>query len=282
MVATAFAGSLSAGSCRPMSFLLFVDHDPDLCSPDWRSRRRGGCLAPCACARGRVHDGAPARAGARARALRREGQAARARRGRVRGQLQGPVLRGAALEQHGVPRARAHAAGALPGQRAGRSRAAAEGGRGDRLADPRVAREGRRPDPHAGAGPHARVQHAVGAGALARRGPAGPAPRDRQPRDRPPLAERPRPLGRDAAEARRRDGRHARPLRLRRADDDDLRRRPAPAGHDREAAGRPQRGRRRQGPAQRVPRGARGAGRGHAPGEARATTHARCATTSAS
>ncbi len=48
--------------------------------------------------------------------------------------------------------------------------------------------------------------------------PEGAARRDREPRDRAPLAGRARPLGRDAAAPGRRDGRHARALRLRRAD----------------------------------------------------------------
>ena len=51
----------------------------------------------------------------------------------------------------------------------------------------------------------------------ARRDQRAPALRDRHARDRAPRAGRPRPLGRDAAPERRRGGRDARALRLRRA-----------------------------------------------------------------
>ena len=179
-----------------------------------RLRRRVGARQQDARATG-------GRAGARRRAGAGRGGEARARRGReelARERVQGAVGRSAQHEQSELPAACDRVAREVPGARAGRSRRAPKGGRCARAADSRVAREGGRQARRDREDARVRVLGAERAAARPRRDPlAEAAQRDVEPRESAAPAERARPLGRDAAQARGRDGGHARALRLRRA-----------------------------------------------------------------
>src|SRR5919202_22898 len=126
--------------------------------------------------------------------------------------------------------------------------AAGAGGRAPRDADPRVARARRERGADAREGAAPGLRRPDGAAADARGGERAPALRDRKPGDGAPGAGRARPLGSDAAPPRRRDGRHARLLRLPRAGLGGGRRL-APARPRRQAARRPEPRGGREGPA---------------------------------
>ena len=149
----------------------------------------------------------------------------------------------------------------------GRPRQAADGDHGAGEADPRVAGEGRHEAPGRREGARRGVQPAARAGEDAGHLAAAPRVGDGKPREGAADAERARPLGGDPAAARRRAGRHARPLRLPGAANGDDGRRSLPAGRRGAVAGAQAGGRRRQGAADVVPAGAGGDGRRRARGD---------------
>ena len=101
------------------------------------------------------------------------------------------------------------------------------------------------------------------------------AQRDVEPRESAAPTQRARPLGRDAAQARGRDGGHARALRLRRAAHRRGRGRPLAARSHREAARRQAGGHRREGADRGVSRSRGGHGRRRARGAPREARAAR-------
>ena len=92
-----------------------------------------------------------------------------------------------------------------------------------RRAAARVARQGRNPGQRARERPQGGVRIVDRSCAQPARGAAAAPRRDDQSRHRAPCAARPRPLGRDPAPSRRRDGGDGAVLRLRRTADDDRR-----------------------------------------------------------
>ena len=207
-----------------MIVVLSTARNPD--RPDPRRRRRGGRAQtqPRADARHNAVD-----LGRRARPDRRVPGAAAGR----------PAWhRGAALPRRDgdTDRGDQSAGGAGPGEaRQGRERALPAG-----------ARAARRAGPARGDGPHADA------------GDGHAAQGDGQPRLRAEAALDTGLVGRDPAAQRGRDGGHGLPLRLRRAVDSAVARRPAAARHARASARRKARRGRLEGPARRISVGAGG------------------------
>ena len=153
---------------------------------------------------------------------------------------------------------------------------APEGNRGPARADQGDPRPFRPAVACARADPAHRGGRRCRAAAFGGRGADPAAEGDGQPRDRPTRAARPWALGRGAVEARRRAGRHGRALRFRRAGERAHRRgTAAPPRPGRQASGRQEPRRRREGPSGCVPGCNGGRGRRGSPRSPRAPRPAR-------
>src|SRR5687767_1402996 len=232
------AAAMVSARLRPTGSLPFVGRDPGLVRTRTPRRlRRSLARAARAPPDGGVDD--------RARAAIGRGEADRGGPGprRPRAAVLGALGRRAPGEQQRLPPARGVEAPGL--------RRPPEG----------VAREGRRPRSLARAGSAAGLRRAQAGARCAPRRAGEAARRDGEPRRGPSHAARPRALGRDAAETRRRGRGNARALRLRVAGVGSRQRGcSAPPGSDREAPRRQERRRGREGAARRLPRRVRGRG----------------------
>ena len=237
-----------------------------------RSRADAGRVREAAGA-DRIRARASAAGSAQATGTARSGAGSAAR------ELPGAGRRRAEVEQRRVPEAgaRAHVGPAEGGRLGDRPEAAGIRRTGDAhsrcVATSGSETRGGREEPHGNR------RRNLGAARSDRPEPDPTAGGDHQPRPRAADAHGPRALGRNAAPARGRDGRHVGVLRFRRAVHDRYRERPHPSRFARPPARRPHRGHRREGPSRSLPRRAGGHRRSGCASRSWPTTRARSATT---